>query len=91
MYPVETAIKGPKLSNSYVLCHLEQKLGHLPENKQQELKALIVNFSSVFTDVAGMTTCVAHDVDVGDAQPIKQHPYRVNPTKLKVSGVYVRK
>ena len=24
-----------------------------------------------------------HDVDVGDARPIKQHPYRVNPIKLE--------
>ena len=24
-----------------------------------------------------------HDVDVGQAQLIKQHPYRVNPVKLK--------
>ena len=31
----------------------------------------------------GKTECVLHDVDVGDAMPIKQHPYRVNPNKLK--------
>ena len=30
-----------------------------------------------------------HDVDAGDAQPIKQHPYRVNPTKLKVMVKYM--
>ena len=27
---------------------------------------------------------IFHDVDVGGARPIKQHPYRVNPMKLKL-------
>ncbi|KAJ8028629.1 hypothetical protein HOLleu_30926 [Holothuria leucospilota] len=27
------------------------------------------------------TNLIEHDVDVGDATPIKQHPYRVNPRK----------
>ena len=27
---------------------------------------------------------VFHDVDVGTAEPVKQHPYRVNPEKRKV-------
>jgi len=31
--------------------------------------------------VPGKTTVV---VDVGDTPPIKQHPYRVNPVKLKI-------
>ena len=25
-----------------------------------------------------------HDVDVGDAKPIKQHPYRSNPVKQQI-------
>jgi len=82
--PVESAVKGPKLPNSDVLFNLEQKLGHLPENKQKELRALISEFSSVFTDVPGITSYTFYDADVGDSQPIKQHPYQVNPTKLKV-------
>ena len=27
---------------------------------------------------------MVHDVDVGETTPIKQHPYRVNPLKLKI-------
>lgn len=27
-------------------------------------------------------SCYSHDIDVGDAQPIKQHFYRVAPAKL---------
>jgi len=84
VYPVESVVKGPKLCNSDILCHLEQKLGHLPDNEQEELQVLLSEFSCVFTDVPGTTTCAFHDVDVGDAQPIKQHPYRVSPAKLKV-------
>jgi len=35
VYPVESVVKGPKLCNSDILCHLEQKLGHLPDNEQE--------------------------------------------------------
>ena len=56
----------------------------LPENEQEELKTLIVKFPSVFTDIPEKLTYASHDVAVGDAKSIKQHPYRVNPTKLKV-------
>ena len=31
----------------------------------------------------GQIHILMHDVDVGDARPIKQHPYRVNPIKLE--------
>ncbi|CAC5410429.1 Retrovirus-related Pol polyprotein from transposon 17.6 [Mytilus coruscus] len=33
--------------------------------------------------VPNKTTADCHDVDVGDASPIKQHPYRPNPLKLE--------
>ena len=36
----------------------------------------------VFSDVPCRTTLVYHDIDVGDAHPIKQHPYRLHPEKL---------
>ena len=36
----------------------------------------------MFPDVPGKVTAVHHDVDVGDAHPIKQHPYQMNPIKL---------
>ena len=34
-----------------------------------------------FPDAPGRTTAAIHDVDVGEAIPIKQHAYRVNPVK----------
>ena len=36
---------------------------------------------AIFPDAPGVTTAAVHDVDVGEAVPIKQHPYRVNPVK----------
>ena len=82
VYPVEGAVKGLKLNNSNVLSSLDQKLGHLPESEQKVLKALITEFTSLFPDVPGRTLFTSHAVDVGEAQPIKQHPYRVDPVKL---------
>ena len=71
IYPVESGVKGSKLCNSDILCNLEQKLEHLPENEQEELKTLIIEFSSVFADIPRKTTYASHDVDVGDSKPIK--------------------
>jgi len=38
----------------------------------------------LFPDVPNRTTIAYHDVDVGDATPVKQHPYRVSPQKAEV-------
>ncbi|XP_062610561.1 uncharacterized protein LOC134272333, partial [Saccostrea cucullata] len=71
----------PKLKNSDVLSDLESKLNHLQENEKEELVSLIQEFSHLFPDVPKKTNLVYHDIDVGDASPIKQHPYRMNPVK----------
>ncbi|KAJ8039334.1 hypothetical protein HOLleu_17014 [Holothuria leucospilota] len=43
------------------------------------------NFNAAFLEFSRndptRTNLIEHDVDVGDATPIKQHPYRVNPRK----------
>jgi len=44
---------------------------------------LIKDFSQLFPDTPGRTQIIYHDVDVGQGLPVKQHPYRVNPVKLK--------
>ena len=64
-----------------------KKLSHLSQSQQQQVSSLILEFVDLFPDTPGRTPCVHHDVDVIDATPIKQHPYRVNPVKLK----YLRK
>ena len=70
-----------KLQNSDVLANLDGKLGHLSDNVQCELKQLIHEREDIFPDVPRRTNAADHDVDVGDHEAIKQHPYRVNPLK----------
>ena len=47
------------------------------------MATLITEFLDLFSDVPGRTNQVHHHVDAGDAVPIKQNPYRVNPRKLE--------
>lgn len=75
------------LKNSDVLNNLKDKLHHLSASEQEEMTQLMLQFVELFPDVPGMTECVFPDVDIGDATPIKQHLYRLNPNKLK----YLRK
>jgi len=76
--------RSPRLKNSEVLLNLGQKLIHLPVQEQKVLRELLKEFAVLFPDVPGRSIVVVHDVDVGDSPPIKQHPYRVNPVKLKL-------
>ena len=69
--------------NSDALRDLTNKLSHLSTSEGEEMAALVTEFSDLFSDVPGRTNCVHHHVDVGDAVPIKQNPYRVNPHKLE--------
>ena len=71
------------LKNSDVLRNLKGKLHHLSPPEQDEMTQLILQFTELFPDVPGRAECVFHDVDIGNTTPIKQHPYRVNPNKLK--------
>ena len=70
-----------RLQNSDILCNLDLKLQHLEDSKRQELKKLILEYKHLFPDVPTRTNKIFHDVDVVDAKPIKQHPYRSNPEK----------
>ncbi len=58
------------------LTNLKGLLGHLPE-------AMNLNYLGFFGDVPVRTNWAEHDIDVGDAQPIHQHFYRVSPEKRK--------
>ena len=71
------------LCNSDVLDNLDKKLCHLTSPEREEMVKAITEFSDIFPDVPGKTTCALHNVDVGDATPIKQNPYCVNPQKLE--------
>ena len=71
------------LCNSDVLDNLDKKLCHLTSPEREEMVKAITEFSNILPDVPGRTACALHNVDVGDATPIKQNPYHVNPKKLE--------
>ena len=70
-----------KLTNSGVLQNLDSKLSHLSQSQSQETEQLLHEFEHLFPDIPNWTDKIYHDVDVGDVTPVKQHPYRLNPTK----------
>ena len=72
-----------KLTNSDILQDLDSKLSHLLPSQRQDLEHLLQEFEHLFPDVPTRTDKIYHDVDVGDATPVKQHPYRLNPAKQK--------
>ena len=77
--------RGPKLRNLDVLKDLQNhKLSHLALKEQDEMMQLVFQFVGLFQDIPTRTDGIFHDVDVGDARPVKQHPYRVNPLKLEI-------
>ena len=66
-----------------ILDDLETKLNHVPQDKRIPLIKLLLKYKSVFPDVSNKTNILMHDVDVGNACPIKKHPYQVIPIKLE--------
>ena len=78
-----------KLSNSEVLERIDEKLTHLNEEQRKTMMALVLKYRDIFPDVPRCTTIAEHDVDVGDARPIKQHPYRMNPDKRELAETEV--
>lgn len=75
---------GVRLNNSAVLSTLSNELDHLPVKEASKLKCLILEYAQLFPDTPTQTRVMCHDIDVGDANPIKQHAYRVNPQKRKL-------
>ena len=78
----EEVWKSPRLRSSDVLLNLEQNLQHLPEQEKTLIKELLGEFAALFPDVPGKTVLAFHNVDNGNALPVKQHPYRINLVKL---------
>ena len=72
-----------KLQNFDILKDLDQKLSHLDPVRRKELKQLIHEYEHLFPDILTRTDKSYYDVNVEDSQPVKQHPYRMNPTKQK--------
>ena len=70
-----------KLNNSDVLNHFQNKVNHLTAEQGEDVRSLINQFVKIFGDVPTRTNLMYHDVDVGEAVPQKQAPYRVCPQK----------
>ena len=79
--PDDSLLSG-RLKNSESLCNLDALLSHLPVEQRVELVELIGEFPQLFGDVPSRTTWIEHDIDVGEAQPIRQRFYRMGPEKL---------
>lgn len=63
---------------------LDEHLKHLDSNQRRDMESLIHSFSDLVRDSPGLTSLIEHDVVVGEASPIKQSPYRLNPTKMDI-------
>ncbi len=73
-----------RLPNSAMLQLLPDSLPHLDANQRRDLVALVSEFPCLFGDVPSRTTVLSHDINVNNACPIKQPPYRVNPEKREL-------
>lgn len=81
--PDDCVFRG-RLNNSESLHNLAFTLRHLSPVRCQELCDLLRSFPELFGDAPSRTDWVEHDIDVGDAKPIKQRFYRVAPEKREL-------
>ncbi len=79
----DQALLCGRLKNTETLSNLDGLLGHLHLSKRVELAELICSFPMVFGDTPTQTHLLEHDIDVGEARPIKQRFYRVSADKRK--------
>ncbi|XP_068237205.1 uncharacterized protein [Palaemon carinicauda] len=68
-------------SNFKSLELLESGLKHLEAPQRENILSLIMSFPNLWQDSPGRTGLLQRDVDIGDALPVKQSPYRLNPEK----------
>ena len=55
----------------------------MSSKQSAELSDLLNNYLCLFNDVPTRTHMLEHDIDVGDAQPVRQRFYRISQEKLK--------
>ena len=69
------------MNNSQIMQNLDDTLSYLQPDIRRDLVRLLNEYECLFPDVPSKTTAEIYDVDVGDAAPVKQHPYRLSPVK----------
>ncbi len=77
----EDCVLLPRLKNSENLQNLDAKFSHLTEVQNKDLTQLLWEFPGLFSHIPTCTHLIQHDVDVGDAQPIRQRFYRAPVSK----------
>uniref|UniRef100_A0A674E7Q6 Gypsy retrotransposon integrase-like protein 1 n=1 Tax=Salmo trutta TaxID=8032 RepID=A0A674E7Q6_SALTR len=87
--PDDCVLQG-RLKNSETLDILDNLLNHLPVDERKEMVDLIRKFPELFSDIPTRTNLIEHDIDIGDADPIRQRFYRVSAEKLRCLDAEVR-
>ncbi len=80
----EDCVLLPRLKNSETLQNLDALFSHLTEVQNKDLTQLLWEFPGLFSDIPTRTHLIQHDVDVGDAQPIRQRFYRAPVSKRSI-------
>ena len=71
----------PRVENSKVMSNPEILLNHLSVSEREDVVGIFEEFPEVCSDTLGCAKGTVHKVDVGENEPIKQHPYRLHPNK----------
>lgn len=84
IYPGDCVLQA-RLKNSEALSSLHFRLSHLTNVQRTDLANLTTEYVTLFsdTDIPSYTGLIEHDIDVGDATPIRQRYYRVSANKKK--------
>ncbi|XP_048843941.1 uncharacterized protein LOC125715915 isoform X3 [Brienomyrus brachyistius] len=77
----DASYQSARMLNSEVLSQLSTYLSHVTREQQLDIERLVNIHLRLFGDMPSQTTVIEHDIDVGNAVPIKQHAYRVNMAK----------
>lgn len=68
--------------NLKVLLNLSSQLPNVSPTEKADVLEVVSQFLILFSDIPGQMSVIEHDIDVGSTtQPIKQHPYCINPLK----------
>ncbi len=78
--PDDSVLRG-RLNNTESLEKLDATLVHLSPSQSVGLSSLLQSFPELFGETPTRTNWAEHDIDVGNASPIKQCYYRESPEK----------
>ena len=65
-------------------------LEHLSSEDAGEIRQLVSEFPTVFTDEPGLTTLLEYDICLKDSTPVRLPPYRLSPPKMKILRQHVQ-